>query len=99
MKKLSALIAALFASATLSVLAQPATAPAKPATDTAKTTTPAAPVKAEAAKEAQEAGSKEARAEDGQHGPGRRSRRWRNQERHEDEVTVVPRYRRRSPGS
>jgi hypothetical protein len=50
MKKLSATIAVLFASASLSVLAQPATAPAKPAADTAKTTTPAAPAKADAAK-------------------------------------------------
>jgi len=53
MKKLSAVVAVLFASASLSVLAAEATTPAaKPAADTAKTTTPAAPAKADAAKPA-----------------------------------------------
>ena len=53
MKKLSAVVAVLFASASLSVLAAESTTPAaKPAADTAKTTTPAAPAKADAAKPA-----------------------------------------------
>ncbi len=49
MKKLSAVIAVLFASASLSVLAQGTAAPAKSADDTAKTTT-TAPAKADSAK-------------------------------------------------